>query len=250
MIKISASQCATYRKCHRKYSYEYVDGKRSPSTPKQEFGTNMHTELEEWMLYGKVPGMVAQQGIKYLPDRSFVNRPDLPTILVEQQIDEELLGFFITGRMDIMLLASARASIYDHKTTSNMKYALDSEGLSNDTSALFYALYVRLKYNISEIDLRWIYYSATNPVIGNRKPNGCREVIAELRDNAETDEKFHNLVVDMTRMIHIRENSIKPEFCERNFASCETYGGCFHKSYCITDEVRAGLLKEKLRKSL
>jgi hypothetical protein len=263
MLKYSATQCAAFKTCQRLYAYNYVEGHRPPSSPKQQFGIDTHTELENWLNFGTVPSLVAQQGIKYLPaplphlglDPTVITADNLfdfhgvQVYSVEHMVDVDVFGMRANGKIDILEKTSTdEIVIHDHKTTSDLKYAMDSDRLGKDPAALFYALYVMLKFNIGRLYLHWIYYCASSPASGVRKPKGCREVWALIDSNdTETQDNLVDLVSGLASMRTIKEEKVLAESLPRNLGSCGNYGGCPHRGRCLDRDALAELAVLKLR---
>jgi len=49
MLKLSPSAVAKYRSCQRLYAFEYNQGFKPPTSPKQQFGKDVHAYLEKWL---------------------------------------------------------------------------------------------------------------------------------------------------------------------------------------------------------
>ena len=88
--------------CQRKWAFDKIEGLRSPSTPKQAFGTKVHKQIENWLKDGKLPddseaGKCAAQGIK----PGFLPTPQ-PGLMLEHKIEVEIEpGLFLMGYVDL-----------------------------------------------------------------------------------------------------------------------------------------------------
>lgn len=238
MLRLSPSAVACYRICKRKYAYEYNEGLRPPSTVKQEFGTEVHRQLELWLREARVPddtpaGRTAKQGI----DKGLLPVPS-PTLLIERSfvlpidVERELeVGGFIDclcppDGVDEPLLV-------DHKTTSSLTWAKEPEALKRDPQALLYGMWAMLRYKVPAARARWIYYAATNPKEGARKPAGCRSVEVRVTlDDPEVLAGIHALLVDLGRMAAIRRGGKPGLSFPASPESCGVYGGCPHLERC------------------
>lgn len=251
MLKISPSQIQKYRRCPRAYAWEYVAGIKSPPSPKQEFGSAVHAELAEWLSRAQPPsdtppGRIARQAISknWLPTPS-------PRLLVEKEFslpinsEIELIGFIdcveppIKDKVPIVI---------DHKTTSDLKWALTVEELAQDPQALIYGAWAMLEFQVPIVECRWIYYAASNPLRGARRAAGSRPVSVLLDLTSETfvlnSKKLEKNIKEIT---DIRKNARAPTTLRADPASCDRYGGCYYRENCKLsglDKLEAAIKKE------
>jgi len=232
-VKISPSQIVSYRRCKRRIGFEYVEGLRSPPSSKQQFGLDVHTQLENWLKGGTVPddspaGLTAKQGInRWLPAPN-------NALLIEHKWEIPLEhGISLGGIADCVVPPQGDESpiVIDHKTTSNLQYALTPEQLAVDVQALLYATWAGLKYNAREVRARWIYYCASNPKSGKRKPAGTlpAETVIVL---PEAVGLMRKVLEDVEEIAMIRQRQIKGMALKPSPEGCAMYGGCFHKERC------------------
>lgn len=227
-IKFSPSGLSKYRRCQRAYGLEYVEGFRPPSSTKQNYGKSVHKCLEQWLTTGAVPdsspeGETAKQGLLHLP-------PPGTAVIVEQELTFEWRPEFDFGGTPDLIVLDPAIWVYDHKTTSDLKYAKTAEQLKVDEQAQLYCLAVMLKYDVPLVNGRWIYYAATNPTNGRRRPRGCLKVDVgfDARDPwfqdqiAKVDRDFMAMYSILTNKTPGNELPPSPE-------SCGMYGGCEHK---------------------
>lgn len=234
-IRISASQVSTFLRCPRKYSWKYVEGVKPPSTPRQEFGREIHAILAAWLKDGKPPpktpaGEVTLQGVcaaGVLPLPRSSCAIEVPfffpwtTGVVAKVVPDW------AGEVDGELL------VVDHKTTSDLRWAMTSDQLKVNEQAIIYAAWAMLKYRRPVVRARWIYYAATNPKGGKRRPAGLRpvEVVFDARNPGFLDQIARlDLVIGDMRVI--REQGIKPLDLPPSVEACEAYEGCFHRERC------------------
>jgi len=239
-MKLSASQVNLYLRCPRAYALTYVEKQVSPPSPKQQFGTDVHSQLERWLRDGIPPddtpeGRVANQGIRndWLP-------PPSSKLLIEKEFlipwfEDE--GVYMRGFVDCCDPRGVPL-VLDHKTTSNLKWAMTEEDLAGDPQALIYSLWAALEYNASLVRARWVYYSASNPKNGPRKPQGALPVEILFKTNSsEYIDKIQWLLDTTGEMINIRSNEIRGSECEPKPENCGAYGGCFHRGKgCVLDQ--------------
>lgn len=237
-MKVSPTQVHKCRNCRRLIAYEYVLKQRAPSSVKQQFGTDVHSQLENWLKHGAVPdsgsaGQTAMQGIQ----TDLLPTPD-PALLIEQKFEyhwhvETNVGGFIDCLVPPELAEDGVSIVIDHKTTSNLRWAMSEDQLAKDSQGLIYAIYAMLRWGVQKAKSRWVYYSASNPKSGNRKPNGCKKVEHLFDKNTlEFKKNLSVLCRDIDEIVRIRENKTMPKDLPASPASCGNYGGCFFRETC------------------
>lgn len=247
-MKVSPTQVHKYRNCPRLISYEYVLGLRTPPSVKQQFGTDVHAQLENWLSKAEVPdtspaGETAKQGIKpgYLPTPS-------EDLLVEFKFEYlwhglTNVGGFIDCAVTPEFTEDNLPIVIDHKTTSNLRWAMTEDKLAKDSQGLIYAIYAMIHWDIRKTRVRWIYYSASNPKSGHRKPNGCQKTEC-LFDNTTNEfrKNLSDLCFDIDEIVNIRDKEIPPQDIKPNPTGCQAYGGCPHLARCDlqSSELAAG----------
>jgi len=247
-MNISPTQIKKGRDCLRLIAYEYVLGQRPPSSVKQEFGTQMHGYLEQWLKRSIMPpptppGETARQGI--LPD--VLPTPD-PGLIIEQKFVYPWHGTTnASGLIDCLvppeLSPDGIPLVIDHKSTSNLKWAMTEDQLAKDPQGIIYAIAAMLEWGVPKALSRWVYYSATNPQNGYRKPNGYRKVQYTFdKTTLEFRRNLSELCRSVDEVVHIRENKILPEALPASPHSCGNYGGCYFRDKCnlTTAERTAG----------
>lgn len=229
-MEISATQVKKLRDCQRLIGFEYNERLRPPPTDKQTFGTDVHKQLEQWFSAGKKPdnsspGLTAKQGLQWLPtpDRS---------IMVEKRFKLKWLpNIFMVGYID--LAVPSDRLVIDHKSTSDLRWAMTADQLASDPQAIIYAVWAMLEWNVEEVRARWVYYAASNPEKGSRKPRGCKPVEVVFNNK---DQKFMSLVSeisnDVRKIVDLRRSGVKGLKLKPSPQSCGAYGGCFHADRC------------------
>jgi hypothetical protein len=230
-MNLSASQISKFRRCQRIIGFDYVEGIKEPSSPKQKFGTAVHAELERWLKDATPPsdtpeGNVAKQGIQkgWLPTPSKKLKTEL-YIKTKWARNVQMVGFIDCFEPPDLII--------DHKTTSSLNWVKTPEQLAADEQAIIYATWAILTQKIPAVRLRWIYYSASNPETGPRKPNGARpvEVRLDSRDPLFL-EHLRGLEKDAREVVRIRRQGIKGLELPFNPESCSMYNGCFYRNLC------------------
>jgi len=235
-MKVSASQVSKLRRCKRAFAFEYVENKRPPSSKVQEFGTAVHKQLEMWLSESKVPdgsaaGLVAKSGLQWLP----VPHEKLETELefVMDWGPNVQTGGFIDVIQPPGLFDTAEPMIIDHKTTSDLRWAKSEADLVIDEQAIIYSVWAMTHFDSAEVRARWVYYAATNPKSGRRRPKGTRmvEVLFSARDPKFLAE-VERLDLDVKECVRIRTLNLRGMSFEPSPESCRLFGGCFHVNRC------------------
>jgi hypothetical protein len=107
-----------------------------------------------------------------------------------------------------------------------------------------------LKWNVPSVRARWIYYAATNPENGRRKPRGAKpvECVFNVKDNSFL-EQVALLTRDVGEIVKIRRFEKKGNELNPNPNSCEAFGGCPHRNRCAltaNEKIAAYMNKSKL----
>ena len=170
------------RKCFRRATFKRIERLPDPAGPAAVHGGRMHTQLEHWLLYGKMPVHIdALAAMREAP------RPltALAETTIRWQHDDP---WSYLGIMDFSaaLLSKARFEtspffepgatlvIGDYKFTSNLKYALaelngllvDAESLEPDPQSVMYADHY-FQRGFDDIHGKWIY-TETKHAAGKR----------------------------------------------------------------------------------
>lgn len=249
-MRISATQIAKVRRCERLIGFEYCDGIKLAPSKKQEFGKAVHKQLEDWLRDGKAPddtavGKVAKQGIQ----SGWLPAPRTKGVGVEQ-------SFTLPWRKGVQLIGFIDCNVpppvfdvpvvIDHKTTSDLRWAMSEVELQNDPQAIIYAIWATVFYKAPEVIARWIYYAASNPKNGPRKPKGSQLVEYKFNVRELQTEKLELIRPDINRIVEIRSTLTGGQALPASPESCELYEGCFYKDKCnLTAEDRFAAFIEK-----
>jgi hypothetical protein len=241
----SPSAVNKYRRCKRLYAFEYNEKIKLPPSEKQEFGLEVHKKLELWLKKEEYPddspaGLVARQSI----DKGWLPKPN-PKLLVEYEFEFPVVEFELGktkglsgfGYIDCVVppeLTGAEPMVIDHKSTSDLRWAMTEEELLTDPQSLIYSVWAMLHFNVPKVRARWIYYAASNPQDGSpREPRGVKpvEVLISNQD-AMVMSAIPEILKDFTAMAVIRrERRIGLSF-DPTPESCGMYGGCPHIERC------------------
>ena len=242
--RYSATRVKTFVECPRKWHLYNVRGwddtlEEQGYNPAFEFGTKMHAVAEDWLKKGTPPpdnefGEAFAPGVKYWP------APKTTDLVTEHGFEISTFSdVCFRGVIDVLHVDGDHALVGDHKTTSNLKYAMTPEQLSKDIQAIAYGYYAVVAFNVQNVTLRWVYYS-------KKKPQAkCVEVTLPcqhfIKRWGEIMEKSKKMLDQWTKHDY-------PENIAGNENACDNYGGCEFRAQCkkLKKEKDVGAL-EKLR---
>ena len=224
-ILLSASQMGTSEQCERRWGFVYLDGIRSPGTPAQELGTEVHAVAEDWLTNSTPPpttkaGDIMRQGIHLLPSPG-------AHLLVEHEFRFKDGPLVWRGFIDFIDPTSRPIKVGDHKTTKNLRYAKTPKQLSEDTQGIIYAKEAMRKFGVHEVELEWIYY----PTVGKV---GAKKV-SVMVGKEHVDRIYRTLRVrGISLLDHKRNADSGVELQVEKFPhpGCRAYGGCTFLGVC------------------
>lgn len=217
---ISASQMKTHSMCKRKWWIERFSGlPRTPSTPAQQLGTDVHDILERRVKYGldfpdSKAGRIAQTADKFLTG---LKGPIAEGKITLDSINPPLLGFvdlYVPGEVP---------EIIDYKTCSNWKWAKTSEDLETDLQMIPYAMHAIEKTGADKVRV-------THIQMITKGPPEAREA-SVLLDAEKVKEEWaglNELAAEMRGTAQIA----KAQDVDGNLNACGAYGGCPYKEMC------------------
>lgn len=157
---LSPTQIQLWMDCNRKWSFQYQDGIRGDGSNAQALGTETHRQLEmyydhnEPFLFSSADPIeqhaaeLAQAGLEYLPERAPHLETEREFLLISPK--HKYYGL-------IDLVDDKTGTVYDHKTTSNLKYMKDEEALRVNVQAIIYATHAMVEWQRPEVNLQWTY---------------------------------------------------------------------------------------------
>ena len=250
-VYLSASQVDTFRRCKRKWAFTYIDGEIAPSSPAQEFGTEVHTVLEKYLKTGNWQGATdavacAKQGEHLLPP------PRDKTLGIEQQftIDLDSQSLFL-GFIDLVIPTRKGnpLEVTDHKTTKDLRYAATSDELRDNVQANLYAKWAMDQHRTNKVLTRWRYYCSrpskakAADVNGRPRNMGGFRAITRVKTDIEVQEQWNKLVEDAKEMVtFVRDKKVWAKDVEGNEAACGDYGGCPFRGLCGVGQDSLGSL--------
>ena len=235
----SPTQLKTWTLCQRKWAWSSLHKIRESNKYAQR-GTECHLRIENWLLRGVVPGTdrygtIVRPGLKHLPPPFTAAGVERAFVYVSPN------GFRYRGLIDVDYFDEkmGRPVVFDHKTTTDFKWALSVDDLRNDTQALIYAAESLTFHKAELVDLRWIYYRDT-------PSSPAARVVATTLHKDEVKDKFD--AIDTTAE-DIRERGLKVKHAldlAPNPLACSQYGGCPHRERCkLSDGERLEAIMEQ-----
>jgi hypothetical protein len=251
--KVSPSQIETFRLCERKWALEKLD--KIPKKPNAfaQRGTDAHTVLEHWQRDGSPIDFDSDIGKIIAPGLRFLPKPG--TLKVEGSFVFRTPNATYHGIKDGRYKRPLVREVWDHKTTSNMKWLKTPERLRQDPQANIYAMSEivdarEVGEQLERVEQNWIYY-LTDP----DKPRARKVQLHVLLDKSVKvpscskevkPEHFGIMYLDelSERFVEIEETSSKILQYHKLFLAgdirgaadvpydvegCDAFGGCPYK---------------------
>jgi hypothetical protein len=241
MEHVSATSIKLFQNCQRRWYERYILGKKEESTKAMARGNAVHRQLEEYLEKGVLPdesiaGQIANAGLAHLPTPCKDHQ-------VEQSLDDYRVpnvAIKFKGFIDLLLFADGELEVLDHKTTSNFKYALTEEQLSEDTQMLIYARHVLEHHDVDEVTLTHVVYLTKPPYQSKR--TSARVSKEHVYSKFE---EIHHVVEQMleSSQKQINEMGQNRSFCFSYGRRCPYYNSCNQRKI---DTETLGVIK-KLR---
>jgi hypothetical protein len=246
---VSATQISTYRLCPRKWGYRKLDGIKAPPNKYAAAGTAIHELIEAWLLHGTpIPvdtphGKMVMPGLKHLPapKTAEVERE------VRLQMDD---GIIYILKIDVhQPYDGSVIRIWDHKTTSDFKWAKTPEKLAKDEQVVIYATAAIMLYAESTenqtyeeappapLELNWVYYRRNEKKPGSKKvqlrvlPSEQKDLSTDdLREGTLTygyiEQQFEAIHETALQLKQHHELGHKAKDLPYRVEGCNAFGGC------------------------
>lgn len=252
-VDCSPSKANKWLLCPRKWGYSYIDKLSEPSSMGAAIGTHGHKCVERW--YANDTIKVIEALALAAPDscgtgggntvrrcvRSLLASGQLPSreanltaekMLVIDNPDHHVRwwGFADLVNLGCAILApiagEADAWVYDHKFTSDLKYALTPDQLREDVQAIVYASWaLQERPDLSRVGLQWTYTQ--------RRGAATVRPVRVILTRAEVTDRmsmFDDVVGSMIK--RASGSDIKSSNLPQNWDSCEAFGGCAFRDRC------------------
>ena len=225
MKHVSATQVRLFTSCPRAWFCRYKLGIKTPKTPAQDLGSNVHEVLEIYLLTGQITDVpilrpFVEAAIPHLPT------PPIHPSLVERRA---FLDTFPGGPKWMLvidlLIDTTPPTIHDHKTTSDFRYALTPAEIQEDTQCVSYTKWLQLQQDEpTDVRARLLYLNTRN------KTKIAFPVDAILTPAQVTKIWARDLLV--VRAMVAANDLQAPEQLPANTRSCGNYGGCPYRTNC------------------
>lgn len=221
----SPSQVELYRDCPRKWYDSYILGLKSPSTPAQQLGTDVHSVLEAYLKTGVEPpnttaGAIAKVGLHLLP------KPG--TVIVEGKVEIPGAPVPMVGVIDWIDDTGASSgtpgilTVGDHKTTSDKKWMKTKEQLLGDVQLTSYVHYGFSRHPDMNIARALHTYFGTQ--------DSWSEQVSVTILRKKNDEEWVGICGTIKEM---QADAVKDEVAVRQVpTACGAYGGCHLRDRC------------------
>jgi hypothetical protein len=235
-VSTSATQIEKWEDCKRKFAWQYLDRVPGPvKIEKAELGIKVHGVLNEWFRTACLPnintleGAIAMGGIHHWPPPQEVHESERKWKLTFDGIEYVGVG-------DLCFFQDGRLVVGDHKTTSSFIWAKTAEDLKKDPQALLYAIEAFSRYDVQELELRWVYN------LTGKKRSTKKVSLTVLRE--ETFDTARKRLTPVAREIEeVKAKGLKALDLEPNVHACAGFGGCPYREHCnLTPAQKIGAL--------
>ncbi len=242
LIRVSASQIKTKTRCFRRWGFQKINKLQEPTTAKQQFGTDCHEHMENWIGKSIPPpdtetGHVAKQLIRsdYLPAPCPELKPWVEKYL-EISMSHIHPRAMLIGYSDLIIPPTIFGSpvVIDYKFTSNLRWAMSAKELAIDPQPLIYAKWAMDQFKTDKATARFLYGVASSPKTGPRKPTGSRKVEVEFKSDDlvfrkawwDVEKDVESIVQAKMNVSDARELPANPDACNDYGQLCPFYDQC------------------------
>jgi hypothetical protein len=219
--------------CPRKWAHRYLDGRVSESNKYAALGTEVHDQqIAPWFLERRIPdvsraGKIAAKIIWHLP------APQRGGLVVEKEIRLMVGAARFVGRVDLWDPVGPPPTVYDHKTTSDLKWAKTPDDLVVDVQATLYAAWALEETGSDLVKLQWTYGTT-----GGR-PRG-QPVVREVT-GVDLAPRLEKTAAAAEEMLALKLRGARAAEVVADASACGAYGGCPYRDVCVLSE------EEKMR---
>jgi len=236
--RYSATQVSVFRDCRRKWFVGWVVGVRGPQNAYAALGERIHKVLRAYLEDGTLPGgdqieitVIKPNGqeISYtgddllqiiLPYLGELPAPGVAKVEGFFELDLGGLGTMV-GYIDYQFDEDVPV-VGDHKTTSDLGWALKPAELVEDPQGVIYAVKALEESDAQEVELRWGYVRR-DP----KKPG--KKIVKARMSLTDTTKSWQNILQDVRAMKALRESGCEPGQVPYDATACDKYGGCPHR---------------------
>lgn len=271
---VSPSQVETFRLCERKWAFAKLDRIELPPNKYAQRGGDTHAVLEKWQKDGTRIDFDTDIGKIVAPGLRFLPVPG--SHLVESWFKFRTSVATYHGIKDLRSRPSPVRVIWDHKTTTNLKWMKTPEKLRRDPQANIYAVseIEDAKDNgehVERVEQNWVYYLTDPekprarkvqlhvlPDRSSRVPPRPKDVLADHFGVMYFDELYERFAeIEQTaskilnyRRLHesgqIRGGADVPYDVE----GCDAFGGCPYRGTACVLTVSERIIGMEAKQSL
>lgn len=223
---LSASQHKLYTLCERKWAFSYIHGIRSPKTQALDLGTALHKQIEDFYLKNETPkANLAQEALKVLPVKGS------GLIAIEKPMEEPgviVAGLPWLGYIDLLYQRfgdTKNVSIYDHKSTKSLGWALMPAQLKDDVQLMTYAHWA------SKADAQVELFNLFHTYLVTTTERQISQVPATV-DRAHVEKAWLPIEAKGREMVQVAKSGTTWETSVPNYSSCGAFGGCPFRLIC------------------
>lgn len=223
---ISPSMIKAWIECKRKMAWDYVDLIPRSHTTATEYGEKSHDQAELYLSTGQCDqttdhGQLIATGFHLLPP------PMMQGMALEKSFEFDLQDVPFHGIKDVEIHLPQYVAVFDHKTTSDWRWAKSEAELRHDPQCLIYAMDSMLKTGHKSCHCVWNYFKKR----GRKEARQVHFIISYdecLRSLQPYIRTAHQI---MTECVNIK-TALDLSY---NTASCMKYGGCQYRQHCNLD---------------
>jgi len=232
--RVSASQVEAFLRCNRYWYQKSVLKLSEPFSPAAQKGTRVHSISEYWLRSGLLsspPGTsdedleIAQAAIAEMPPRG-------PELLIEHEFTLPTYpgGPIWLGYIDLVDPRGDLVAVLDHKTRSDLRYALKPDDLLKSVQMTSYAKWAMDHFKKDEVLVGHKYVCTKRT---KTPPHYKTLLVTSIANRKQVETVWAELMPVVAAMVEWRR--LAPETIdtvEPNSASCSMYGGCAFKPQC------------------
>lgn len=222
---VSATQIDLWNMCHRRFAFQYLEGKKPPQHPAAAFGTELHTIAEQYLTVGKSPDELTQAGELFVRGLPYLPPPRSGGVEGEFRFEMNDVKYLL--RVDYRgerVPGLPGRVLLDHKTSSDPKeYGVWGDEFLKNPQTVLYATYDMLSAGDDKSQCRWLYYWTKG------KPKA--EPSDFLFTQSMLEDVFEPVVqVPAKQILELKSAPVAANDLDPNTESCKLFGkeGCPH----------------------
>jgi len=242
IIWLSPSQIDTFQHCQRKWGWRYLNKIILPPNYAAEIGLRGHGILEKYLTTAHLNPLESDLHHLCSMGAHLYPAPCTPGLQIEHHFGCMIGGYRFHGYKDVQLLQRPLSHgrcvgcsdttrcdeclprVWDHKFTSNLRWAKSDEVLRTDTQAVIYLFDAMLKADYPKARGTWVYYQRK----GARKIQRS-EVTLRVED---LSVPLKEILKAAAKIHYIRKNYTSALQLPPNVLACSDFGGCGYSSLC------------------